>query len=437
VLLDSSTFSQQADGGQIQLISGGDLRLLGSDGPVGVSIGAFSASGSGGKAGNISLQAAGRLETGAGTQIGTSATGTGAGGQILLSGQQIALRGSTLNSSSFGSGDAGGIRVQASDSLSLERSIIATNAISDGAAGTIDLQAGAIRISDRSSVLAIAAEQSSGRNGSIELGAQGLIQIDGDSYLSISNSAQVPHPGELQPTRLRLQAANILLDHAVIAAEALGNTNASAVELLAGDSLLLRRSGVSTAARDGNGGPLRAEAGRLLWLKDSALTTSVFGETGDGGDIAIKTGLLFLDGGFIQANTAAANASGGDVSIETGALVASDNRVVIGGDAPLVFDPLKPLNVIQAAAPNGVSGAVAVANTLDIAGSLALLDRSLLDPGGLGRSPCDRRGGSSLAQAGRGGLPPALLAPLGAPQPPAPPPPVGAAAAAGLWGDCR
>ena len=43
---------------------------------------------------------------------------------------------------------------------------------------------------------------------------------------------------------------------------------------------------------------------------------------------------------------------------------------------------------------------------LDLTGSLRALRADVVDTGGLGRSLCQTSGGSSLALAGRGGLPP-------------------------------
>ena len=79
-----------------------------------------------------------------------------------------------------------------------------------------------------------------------------------------------------------------------------------------------------------------------------------------------------------------------------------------GGNVPFKFQPgVFGFNVIQAAAPSGLSGVVQLATPpLDVSGSLTGLTTQALDLGGLARNPCQVTGGSSLAQAGRGGLPP-------------------------------
>ena len=134
----------------------------------------------------------------------------------------------------------------------------------------------------------------------------------------------------------------------------------------------------------------------------------MLGLAGNGGNIAIDADALILNTGFIQANTAADNASGGTVAIATRNLISSGNTLFLGGNTPYTYQPgIAGFNVIQAAAPTGVSGAVRTSSpVLDISGSLIGLTTQAIDAGGLGRSPCQVSGGSSLARTGRGGLPP-------------------------------
>jgi hypothetical protein len=158
----------------------------------------------------------------------------------------------------------------------------------------------------------------------------------------------------------------------------------------------------------GNGGSITIQGGKLIILENSQITTSVLGLTGNGGNISVSADALILNTGFIQANTAAPNASGGLVNVNVQTLAATGNSVFLGGEAPFTFQPgVFGFNVIQAAAPTGVSGTIQVTSpVLDVTGSLRGLTAEVVDAGGLGRSLCETRGGSSLGQAGRGGLPP-------------------------------
>jgi hypothetical protein len=121
-----------------------------------------------------------------------------------------------------------------------------------------------------------------------------------------------------------------------------------------------------------------------------------------------------MNTGFIQANTAASNASGGNININVPVLVASGNNLLLGGNTQYSFQTgVFGYNVIQAAAPDGVSGAINIASpVLDISGSLVTLGTPMLDPGGLGRSPCQSTGGSSLGATGWESLPPSARDPL-------------------------
>jgi hypothetical protein len=171
--------------------------------------------------------------------------------------------------------------------------------------------------------------------------------------------------------------------------------------------LSLNDSQITTTAQDGNGGAIRINGGGTLQLTGSALSTSVFGFAGDGGNIDITVPVLVMNGGFIQANTAAANASGGTVSINVQTLLPSGNAVFIGGSSALAFQRgVSAINVIQAAAPTGVSGTVNVSTpALDLSGTLAALDLSAVPATGPARNLCQARGGSSFVEAGRGALP--------------------------------
>jgi hypothetical protein len=141
-----------------------------------------------------------------------------------------------------------------------------------------------------------------------------------------------------------------------------------------------------------------------LWLNNSQITTSTNG--GVGGNISINVPFLIMNTGFIQANTQA-GASGGNVSINANAIIASGGLLNVGGLTPLAFDPnAVNFNVMQAAAPTGLSGNIAVtAPVVNVSGSLAGLTGSVLNSAGIGRSLCNTTAGSSLAQTGRGGMP--------------------------------
>jgi hypothetical protein len=184
------------------------------------------------------------------------------------------------------------------------------------------------------------------------------------------------------------------------------NVDASDIQIRFTDRMVVDPSSITTSAEEGNGGDITIEGDGLLWLDHSQITTS--GGTGNGGDISIRAGTLLMDTGFIQANTGGTGGRGGNVTIDVQTLLASGGTLLVGGSTPAVFDPNAfGLNVIQAAAPDGVSGVIGItAPVLDIAGELSGLEAEVIDVGPLGKDLCRVGAGSSLTPVGRGGLRP-------------------------------
>jgi len=190
--------------------------------------------------------------------------------------------------------------------------------------------------------------------------------------------------------------------------------SASAIDIRYDTALRMDQSTISTSAFDGDGGPIAITGQGPLFINHSNITTSVIGPTnGNGGDVTINVPVIVLDTGAIQANTAAANASGGNVTIDAGAIIPAFESIVLGGNLQ-TFDPtLSGFNLIQAAAPDGVSGALNVTvPTLDLGNALLGLTGRPSAPAALGRGLCGFEQGSSLAITGRGGLAPTAYDPL-------------------------
>jgi hypothetical protein len=171
--------------------------------------------------------------------------------------------------------------------------------------------------------------------------------------------------------------------------------------------LLVEDSHITTEANTADGGPITLTGSGAVLLRNGQITTST--ESGNGGDISLAPGALILDNGFIQANTGGTGASGGDIRIDTDLLIVpSDQILEVGGNERLSFQPNSGLNVIQAAAPDGVSGNLDVpALTLNIATDFAGVDTGFEGLAGLGKDPCHVGQGqkpSSLVFAGRGSL---------------------------------
>ena len=382
----------------------------------------------GGNAGNIIITTIGNISLSNAGVITTSTFGTGNAGNVKIDAANITIDGNNATSlNSFtgissgaisGTGNAGNVTVNTTGTLSLigTGQIYTDTFTTLGSAGSITVNAGTLLIDGAangytSGILAKAKTGSSGQTGNINVIAKDITLSNGGE-ISIENNAISTNPALLTPTAISVTAPriNILNDANAITASSTGNVDAGSINISASTELYLDPSGITTTANLGNGGGISITAG-ILSLNNSEITTSVTGATGNGGNISITAKSLILNTGFIQANTAAANASGGTITIAAQSLLPSGNILFIGGNTPYAFKPnVFGFNVIQAAAPTGISGTPqTTAPTLDLAASLSGLSTQQIDTGGLGRSPCQATGGSSLASSGRGGLARGLL----------------------------
>ena len=376
--------------------------------------------GSTGNGGSIEVHATRGIEMRTGGNISTEGRGgPGSGGTIKVSAGNIVIdaqgtaaiqiTGISSRVRAASTGNAGSVEVDVTDGLSLlAGGFVASSTSGPGKGGNVRVSAGTLLVDGTdSNINARARAGSSGQSGNVSVSASKSITLsNGENSLSIRNDASVAHPEALIPTTLKVSAPDITLKNARITASSTGNVAASDIQIDFTGKLMLDPSSITTSANQGNGGAIRIQGGKLISLQNSQITTSVLGLTGNGGDILINADVLLLDTGFIQANTGAANARGGRVNLNLQNLVTSGNSLLVGGSVQNVFQPgVFGYNVIQAAAPSGLSGAVQITTpALDVSGSLSGLSAQVLDTGGLGRNPCQVTRGSSLAQTGHGGL---------------------------------
>jgi hypothetical protein len=96
-------------------------------------------------------------------------------------------------------------------------------------------------------------------------------------------------------------------------------------------------------------------------------------------------------------------------------LISSNNHLQSGGDQQSVFEPDSGRNVIQAAAPDGISGNISIIPPeLNISGTLANLETQLIDIDRLTKDPCASPASkqSKLISISKGGLPDSVEQPL-------------------------
>jgi filamentous hemagglutinin family protein len=362
-VISSSTVST-GHAGMVR-VKAGDLRIdaQGADDPA--AIGTQAAVGSTGHAGRVTVEVAGRLEI---------------------------LNGGLIDSSTFGAGDAGHVRVEAND-----------------------LRIDGSHLEWGTGIASVAESQSSGRVGTVTVQARTLTLLDqGKITIEAKQTAFAPTTDAASNDGLYVEANTLALSGGKITAQSTGPLPAAAIRIQADELHLTNTSRITTEAAQNHAGLIEIGGGRL-WLTDSLITTSANGAIGDGGDITLTPEYLILDGGFIQANTAATGASGGDIRIDTRALIAREGLVEIGGAVRQDFAVSRGLNIIQAAAPGGEQGTIDVTSPdLDITAALVPLATAFDDPDDLLTDLCRGVTGSSassLTERGAGGLPAAPFAP--------------------------
>jgi hypothetical protein len=249
--------------------------------------------------------------------------------------------------------------------------------------------------------------------------------VANNGVITIDNGATIADPSSITPTRLTINAQQIDMHGGFITAASGGNIGAGAVDINYVKALRMDNaagagpSKISTTAIEGDGGPITINGQGALLLERSSIVTSVTGtSTGNGGDININVPYIVLDTGAILAGTTATSFTpkGGAINLGAKAIIPSFESVVLGGKGLVRFDPQSlGLNTIQSAAPatGAEPGKITAASpTLDLGASLVGLTGRPATPTPLGRSLCTSKQGSSLATAGRGGLPPSAGDPL-------------------------
>jgi hypothetical protein len=344
---------------------------------------------------------------------------SGIGGDVRINASTVTVQnGAAISAVTQGSGKGGTVEVRAdtvhvTDAGSGRGARIATDTFASGSAGNILIDAQDLLVNHSEVSSNSSGGGSSGATGNLTLKASDAITLSNGGTLSIRNDAKVTNPVLLSPTLLSVSAPRIVLSDSTITAESTGNVDASDIRMRFVSRMIVDPSSITTSANEGNGGDIDIQGPGLLWLDHSQVTTSVLGLSGNGGDIRIGADALLMQTGFIQANTAAPEALGGNVAINVGSLL-SFGPLLVGGENPLRFAPsLAAVNVMQAAAPQGVSGDIELLTPVfDVATKLSPLRTEIAEPAPLARDLCRLGAGSSLTPLGRGGLRPTAVGPI-------------------------
>jgi len=322
-----------------------------------------------GKGGNISITTD-ELNLAKDAIINGQTYGSGRGGNVSLNIDRLNLSsGGTVTTSTRGTGDSGDIWINAEESVNIsgtgtriEKSWVYTATHSSGRGGNLSISTPLLRLSDKAAIY-------SGSLGDYPFedmtdGAGGDIQLTADD-LELKNNA-------------------------VISAESLSRGNAGNIDISLSNSFTSDTAFVKTDTKQSDGGDISIRNEGLMNLKNSTVTTSVKGGSGNGGDIEINDPeFVVLNHSGITAN--AYEGKGGNVRI------VSDQFVRSSGSA------------VSASSKLGIDGNILIeAPDTDIASALTALPENYLDSSRWIKTPCAERSGekiSRFAETGRDALP--------------------------------
>jgi len=278
------------------------------------------------------------------TGLLSNSTSTGQGGQIKVTAPNLTLTNDgSIRADTKGFGDAGDISLQVNKLTIEEGARVDLNTGSptatsgSGHGGTLTVTATeAILISGQDSAL-VTNTFTAGEGGTIKIKAplltlqnQGTIQagtqFDGKGgHISVEADTVYIYQNGLISTEARtngdggsidIRADQIDLNQtANITASSLGLGRAGQIGLHVKESLQMQDSSIKTETFHADGGNIQITSPGYLYLINSAVTTSVKNQEGDGGNMLVKPEFIVLDNSLIKAN--ATQGKGGNIQITT------------------------------------------------------------------------------------------------------------------------
>lgn len=341
--------------GNIDVTATESIRIAGEVGDrySGIRVGTRSS----GDGGRIDLRTP-LLEIGTGGSV-NSATGVfgyGSAGDIVIEADTVRLPGGGILSSSNGSGAGGSISVRATRAIDIDGGSISAYGDLDGMPGQVTLVTPHLEVANRG---------------------------------SISTSTYGSRPAgdiAIAATRIELHGGSAIRSESTTLADA-GTIGIEASARLESDG-----SSITTAASRASGGNIAIRTPTLVLRGASAVSATVFGGTGDGGNVDVAATRV---------------AALGDSDVTARADQGFGGRITLGAE---VFLRAPDVDLDASSNVAGNEGVVAInAPTLDLTGAVLPLSAGLRDDVPLRSDACAGRigqGVSSLVLVGRGGVPP-------------------------------
>ena len=279
--------------------------------------------------------------------IATETSGVGYAGKIELKAHNnITITGGSeilSKSRENATGNAGNIILNTSQIQMNQSAFISADTDGAGNAGNIKIQGTDLSLTDKSKISSSSNDSRQGGNaGNIEILLSQSLLMNGEE-----TAIQTRSNGQGSAGLIDISSHNVFLDHgANISSSGIGSEkyagDAGTINIYANDTIRLNNhSQLSTLSKYAGGGTVEVESGRLLYLSDSTINTSVLQGWGRGGDIFLKSQLVFIDGSTIHAQ--AENGPGGNILIESrqfleasGNTISASSRLGIDGRVDIV-----------------------------------------------------------------------------------------------------
>jgi len=350
-----------------------------------------------GNAGSINIHV-GFLSLTGGGQVDSTTRAAGAGGNVVVrADDSINISGldqageavSGLFSSAYDSGDAGNVTVY-TPVLKMDQGRIRAETRADGDGGAISLNLGSMDLTGGAQI--DSTSRAAGKGGHINVLARDSISISGVDDDGYASGLLTDAYGEGAGGDIGIQAELVeLSEGGLLSAKSSGTGNAGNISMSVGEKFLSRDSFVTTESKIADGGNIVLDAGYMIHLIESEITTSVEGgPQTTGGNITIDPDYVILKNSKIIAN--AYEGKGGNIRIVAENFIAD------------------PSSLVSASSALGIDGTVDIsAPVINLSGLLSPLPKSFLSAAELLREPCEARlrGGeySSFIISGRDGAP--------------------------------
>ncbi|MBR8831414.1 MAG: hypothetical protein N5P05_000899 [Chroococcopsis gigantea SAG 12.99] len=323
-------------------------------------------------------------------------------GDITLTGRNIVLDNTSINSASADRGDAGNINIEGGGNVTLHGSSITASTSARGKGGNITLTADTLNLDGGSQINTTTSNISNA--GTVALNIRKEINLSGNNTgLFANTTASATGNGGDIITDSRTIEFN-LENGAKIDSDAQGSGRAGNITLNAGN-LVLNDGSISAGSTSGDGGNIALNLSNDLSLFNRSRITTSAGNSqqgGNGGDIQISArtiATLPLDNNDITANAFSGN--GGRINI---ALTGNTKEPLW-----IQFRPnLTRFNDITASSELGAAGTVII-NSPDnaVREDVPTLNTSFVDANSLiAQNICQRGTKSQFVLTGSGGLPP-------------------------------